>query len=310
MDTSNLIISFIIPTYNEEEYIGKNLSSINTLVKSVRYEIIVVDNGSTDNTIDIIREFSVKCLIDPSKTIGGLRNLGAFHAKGQFLVFLDADVMLTEQWDRNICQILHKITKSYDIIITGSRCGISAYPSWIERYWFLPMSYEKAGYINSGHLIVEKKALDKLGGFKDSLVTGEDYDFCLRAKKEGGLIENEPALKVIHEGYPKTILDFIKREIWHGTQDCMNLYDFIHSLVAVVSLLYCLIFLTGIVAAILLKSLSVFFLAVFMNSIIVLMAALRKKQSYSLNIGAYFLLYNVYFFSRGLSLVKKIKSLF
>jgi len=75
-----------------------------------------------------------------------------------------------------------------------------------------------ARYINSGHLIVNRKLFNELGGFNPKLVTGEDLDFSHRAVSFfGARIINNKRLSVIHLGYPNDIKTFIKREIWHGT---------------------------------------------------------------------------------------------
>jgi len=303
----NFTISFVIPAYNEQEIIEKSLLSIKHLMKEIPYEVIVIDNGSTDETVNIVRQFDAKLLIDSSKTIAGLRNLGASHAKGQILVFLDADVMITEQWVENIFKTLERINNVDGAIITGSRCGISNTPGWIEKYWFLPMCYDKkVNYVNSGHLIVEKTYFDKLGGFNTSMITGEDYEICLRAKEKGAIIENNPELHVIHEGYPKTVPNFIKREIWHGTQDVRSFPDFISSKVAIAGFIYLAMLLFGIAVGMLTKSfISVLFCCT-INLAIALTATLNKRRKYPLNVWAYFLIYNIYFFSRGLSLVKRI----
>ncbi len=304
----NFTISFVIPAYNEQEIIGKTLLLIKHLMRDISYEVIVVDNGSTDGTANIVRQFDAKLLIDASKTIAGLRNLGASHAKGQILVFLDADVMITEQWVENIFKASERIDNVDGAMITGSRCGISNTSGWIEKYWFLPMCYDKeVNYINSGHLIVEKTYFDKLGGFNANMITGEDYEICLRAKEKGYIIENDPELYVIHEGYPKTISNFIKREIWHGTQDVRSFHDFISSKVAIAGFIYLVMPLFGIVAGMLTKSFVPVLFCCTISLAIALTAALSKRRKYPLNIGAYFLIYNIYFFSRGLSLVKQIR---
>ena len=70
--SKNLVI---IPTYNEESIIEKNLCEINGLLNEENYEIIIVDNGSTDQTINVIKNYKVKMVIEKERTIGGLRNL-------------------------------------------------------------------------------------------------------------------------------------------------------------------------------------------------------------------------------------------
>ncbi|MBO8852354.1 glycosyltransferase family 2 protein, partial [Staphylococcus aureus] len=80
------------PTYNEEENIRECLRTI--FDQSINnYEVIVVDDGSTDKTVDIIKEFkNVKVFSENHKGAGAARNLGAKKANGDIFVFVDADM--------------------------------------------------------------------------------------------------------------------------------------------------------------------------------------------------------------------------
>ena len=203
-------ISFIIPAYNEEKHLPKVLATINQLLSDLAYEIIVVDNGSTDSTVNIAQEFGANVFSSSDMTIAGLRNLGAECAIGKILVFLDGDVFITSMWAKEISKVISAFQHNKHII-TGSRCGISLQPTWIERYWFAPMIQERSNYMNSGHLIIDKEIFNEIGGFNDTLVTGEDWEFSMRAKQNGITIINNPELHVIHEGYPKTLMQFVRK---------------------------------------------------------------------------------------------------
>ncbi|MDR4499284.1 MAG: glycosyltransferase [Candidatus Scalindua sp.] len=203
------LLSFIIPTLNEESNIYKLLESIRLNMGSKHtYEIIVVDNGSTDNTV-LIAEKYAEVYIVPNRTIGYLRNFGVNKSKSKILVFLDGDVYLTSKWIENLPNTINLLNNNH-LIITGSRCGISEQPCFIERVWFKPLLNEKANYINSGHLIVTRYLFDIIGGFSENLVTDEDYDFSKRAQELGASLLNDPRLEVVHEGYPKNISSLLK----------------------------------------------------------------------------------------------------
>lgn len=299
----NINISFIIPAYNEEKYLPKVLAAIQELVSSLTYEIIVVDNGSTDSTVNIAHEFGAMLLQDSSKTVAGLRNLGAEHATGDVLIFLDGDVIITEGWSRNIFKVLSSM-KQNNRIITGSRCGISLQPTWIERYWFAPMIQERSNYMNSGHLIISRAVFYEIGRFDGSLVTGEDWEFSIRAKQKEIAIINNQELRVIHEGYPKTLRQFIRREKWHGIQDASNMRSFFKSKPAILAILYWLSGILGIVLSTYYGIVSYVLIGVIINAAICIFATVNKQKQFPLNKGAYFLLYNVYFFARGLSFIE------
>jgi len=297
-------VSFIVPCLNEEKHIGKLLQSIYENVKNVNYELIIVDNGSTDNSIEIIKSYNAKLVIDKNKTIGGLRNVGAELSVGDFLIFLDADTIITKNWNEEILTTFNQMNEVK--MVTGSRCSIGISPSFIENNWFKPMMNENnSNYINSAHLIVKKKDFFEIGQFSISLVTAEDYDFCKRARENGFKIVNNPKLIVIHEGYPKTIIEFVRRERWHGGQDFSSLRSILQSKVAIFSLLYIVTLIFSVIS---------FFLKFFHMGIIFLCidilisfaAAIEKMRRYQLNIFVTFLIYNVYFFARSLSLIDKL----
>jgi hypothetical protein len=152
-------------------------------------------------------------------------------------VFLDSDTLLTEAWSRNLGQALDTLAAN-PMTVTGSRCSTSLNPSWIERYWFQPLVSAPNRYINSAHLITTRRLFERIGGFDATLETGEDFDFCMRARQAEAQIVNDPRLLVIHEGYPRTIGAFVRREIWHGTSDFVSLYAIAQSGVAMTTLLF------------------------------------------------------------------------
>ncbi len=103
-----MLISIIIPTLNEEEYIGKTLSCIKNHQTDSLSEIIVVDSGSTDNTVSEAEKLGVSVYRHPE--LKGKKyailNKGASHAKGEVLAFLDADTLVPKSFDQLICQTL------------------------------------------------------------------------------------------------------------------------------------------------------------------------------------------------------------
>lgn len=230
-------LSFVIPALNEEAHIGGVLDSIIRQVNGlVRYEIIVVDNGSEDRTIEIAEEKGGNCIHAPDCSISSLRNLGVLEANSDILVFLDADVYLGEDWGVRIGPVIERL-RSQPHIITGSLYGISEENNWIERIWFAPRtSQRETKYINGGHLIIHRNEFSRVGGFDPELETGEDYEFCVRARRMGARIENYPELKVVHAGYPKSIVRFFNRERWHARGDYKSLKTISSSKPALVSI--------------------------------------------------------------------------
>ena len=92
-------LSIIIPVKNEARNLEACLRSIRD-ARSVdlAYEILVIDNGSEDNTVDIARKFAADVHVVPDVTVAALRNFGAERAQGAVLGFIDADCTLNPDW--------------------------------------------------------------------------------------------------------------------------------------------------------------------------------------------------------------------
>jgi glycosyltransferase involved in cell wall biosynthesis len=238
MGTATTTLSFIIPAYNEAASLPRTIQSIRQFVPDgYQYEILVVDNGSDDDTVRIAKELGARTFIEPNGTVAHLRNTGARHAEGAIYVFLDADTVLTEAWSRNIPRVLKRLAEQ-PMTATGSVVSIPLPGSWIERFWFRPLISATPRYINSAHLITTRVLFERIAGLDARLETGEDVDFSERAKAASATVINDPALRVIHEGYPKTLRAFIRREVWHGTGDFTSLQSLSKSRVALASLLF------------------------------------------------------------------------
>ncbi len=206
-------VSVIIPTYNEERYIAGCLESLAKLdYPSDRYEVIVVDNGSTDATLRVCEGYAPRIIVRPDLNVSGLRNCGARNARGDVYAFIDADCTADVEWLRKGVESL-----AQEPCVTGSWYRASPGATWVERAWCAQVDEgrKEVSHINAGNLIVPSDLFRKVGGFKESLKTGEDYEFCMRARSVGKIVADD-SIRVVHHGNPKTVATFFRREIWHG----------------------------------------------------------------------------------------------
>ena len=238
-ETQNPAIAFIIPAYNEAEMLPLTLDSIDRYAVTIgKHEVIVVDNRSTDGTGMIAAGKGAHVIACDANTIGASRNLGAKISRADFFIFLDADITLTHDWSLNAPRILDKLAKD-PFLVSGSDCRVDNSAGWAAKIWFDAPGLKSSDlYIGSAHLIMSRILFERLGGFDETLKTGEDYDICSRARALGAQLVKEPALKVIHHGVPRSSAEFIKREMWHGLGDAQSIKSIIKSKVALTALAF------------------------------------------------------------------------
>lgn len=172
------LVSIVTPTYNSAKTIETLLLSIHNQTYS-NIEVIIVDNFSVDSTPEIVKKYGAKVISHRSGR-SEARNVGATHASGSHLFFLDSDLELTpfivEQCVK-ICEM-----KQVDGVIIPEK-------SKGTGFWAKCRSLEKLAYINDRHkmsiLFMRKNVFDKLGGYDKNLVAGEDYDLNVRFYEAG-----------------------------------------------------------------------------------------------------------------------------
>jgi len=205
-----------------------------------RYEIILVDNGSRDRTPEIAGSLGAQVVRHEGGTIAGARNLGVSRSTGEIIVFLDADVYVTEAWAARFPTALALLQRA-PATLTGGWCAVPRDATLIERLWFAPNDPSSFSHIGTGHLITTRAFFDRIGGFDASLETGEDYDFSRRAVAAGGTIAADAALVAEHLGFPRTLRAFVAREAWHGRSDFVSLASIRRSKVAIATVIFAIL---------------------------------------------------------------------
>jgi len=176
-DISNRV-SIIIPTLNEEAYLGACLSSVNTIPG---VEIIIVDGGSTDKTVELGHSHGAKVLRGPTGRALQM-NLGAIHATGEILVFLHADTRLPRWWMDHVRRELHKpgtVAGAFELIIQGQLPGLRL----IEKLANLRATKLQIPYGDQA-IFIKADLFGRVGGFKD-LPVMEDFELMRRLKTMG-----------------------------------------------------------------------------------------------------------------------------
>jgi len=172
--TNNLLVSVVIPTKNEEKNIRNVLESIKRQTHK-NIEIIVVDNYSIDRTKEIAHSYT-NLVYNKGSERSAQRNFGIKIARGEYILILDADMILTERIIENcVNQFLQDETIG-GIIIPEISIG--------EGFWVKCKALERSFYTNTGYMeaarFYKKVVLEELGGFDLNLISGEDWDLSQR----------------------------------------------------------------------------------------------------------------------------------
>ncbi|MHC4629843.1 MAG: glycosyltransferase [Planctomycetota bacterium] len=191
---SNPLVSIIMPAYNAAEYIAEAIESV--LIQNYRnFELIIVDDGSTDNTKDIIAGFKdekIKYFYKENAGAASARNLAMKESKGDFLITLDADDMITPDFITKHLQQFEKHPKTdlvycddYLIDEDGKPTQVSERPEYPDRKSLIKDLFRYGCSIVPFRTCIRKSVFDKIGIFDEDLLVGEDYDMMRRFVKSG-----------------------------------------------------------------------------------------------------------------------------
>jgi glycosyltransferase involved in cell wall biosynthesis len=182
------LVSVVIPTHNHAHYLGEAIASALSQL-DVRPEIIVVDDGSTDNPAAVVDAYpSVRFLRQPNSGLAAARNTGWQHATGTFVVFLDADDRLlpnalrTNLQTFSTCPDCGFVYAGYAFIDDAGRLLRRAHIAEITAD---PYATFLRGNVIGMHATVmyRRDVLEESGGFDPSLRACEDYDLYLRISR-------------------------------------------------------------------------------------------------------------------------------
>ncbi len=187
-------LSVIIPCYNAASTLPAQLDALADDVWSESWEVIIVDNGSTDPTVPRAQPFVERSpswrIVDASggKGPGYARNTGVRVARGEYLAFCDADDVIEPGWVSAIGEALaqHELVGSrleYEKLngTESSRRNLPQQRGLRQQLYnssFLP-------FVAGAGLAVRREVFEKIGGFDETLRCGQDVDFCWRAQLEG-----------------------------------------------------------------------------------------------------------------------------
>jgi len=192
--TNPILVSVIVTTKNEEKNIANCLRSIKNSINSINptnsinstnsinltVEIIVVDNNSTDNTVKIAREFTDK-VYNKGPERSAQRNFGVEKARGKYILYLDADMSLSE---RVIEECVNKCEKEDYVALYIPERVVG------RGFWIKVRDFERSFYnatCTDCVRFVRRDKFKEIGGFDERLTGPEDWDFDRRIKEVGNV---------------------------------------------------------------------------------------------------------------------------
>jgi len=187
------LASVILCTYNRAGLLKRTLESLaQQNISPERYEVIVVDDGSDDETQELVRDMSSRHswirLVSTGKNQGSsrARNQGLKSATGYYVLFTDDDCIAQHNWVETMCAAL-----DYEPIVAGSikspRSGYVKLCHNIAHFHpFMPGRRSgPVGFIAGANMGFQRGVIDELGGFDDGMMLAGDMQLCLRARSKG-----------------------------------------------------------------------------------------------------------------------------
>jgi mycofactocin glycosyltransferase len=223
-------LSIIVPTRDRGKSLVECLESLYAQdYPSEQIEIIAIDDGSVDETQKLMSGFACKLLKNPSsRGQSYCRNLGAQHAKGEILAFLDDDCVAGRTWLKDL--VLYFRWEEVGAVggyVDGysSRSLLDRYEKVFSRlnlgkYIVRGMKDRSTFYVPTCNMLVRKKAFDETGGIRETMHLGEDVDFCWRLRDAGWQALYVPSGVVMHK-HRNTLGKWLRRRADYGTSEAI-----------------------------------------------------------------------------------------
>jgi glycosyltransferase involved in cell wall biosynthesis len=180
-------LSIVVPAYNEEALLAATLRTLHEAASAVGepYEIIVVDDGSTDRTSGIAAEHGARVVPVQVRQIAAARNAGARVAQGHLLVFVDADTLVPAAVLRQAVEAIRA-----GAVAGGAAARMTAgHPWWAQRMMTVASwTMGKVGWAAGCFLFATRDAFQRAGGFDERYFASEEIHLSRALKRIGRLV--------------------------------------------------------------------------------------------------------------------------
>jgi glycosyltransferase involved in cell wall biosynthesis len=222
------LVSIIIPCYNGERFVGEAIESSLRQTHS-RKEVIVIDDGSTDRSLSLIRSFGdrIRWETGPNRGAGAARNRGMELADGELIQFLDADDLLHPT--KIEAQLFHCGPDRSRITFCNWRCEVlgGASGSLTRRVSTSrdPVIFALQSVVSTPAPLYPRELLHAIGGWDASLPCAQDYDLNLRLACSGGRFIDFPEVLITLRRVPSGLASNHHRILEQFVKICWSAYD-------------------------------------------------------------------------------------
>ncbi len=214
------LASIVIPAYNSAKTISKTIEAcLSQNYPKDKLEIILADDGSTDNTREIAEKYPVQYLYQQNKGPAAARNLGWGSAKGKFICFTDSDCVPEKDWISKHVNVYNSDTiagvgGSYNNANPENLLASCIHQEIVQRHIRFP---KEVNYLGAFNVSYRKTILEGIGGFDESYpdASSEDNDLAYRIFKKGYKLFFDNKIKVDHY-HPTSLIKYLQRQFWHG----------------------------------------------------------------------------------------------
>lgn len=244
MNSARPIVSAVICTRNRERFIGDCVKGLlNQYADRMTYEILVINNGSTDGTRSVLQPFvergDVRVVDEPVAGLSRARNTGWVAARGDFVGYIDDDAVAEPTWISSVLEVVQSVQPMPSWI--GGPIQLNwetERPGWVDDELAVPLGYLywgdsprqliKGERLGGGNSVFPRTVLSELGGFDErlgrgasGLLSGEETQLQYRVEQVGGVLYYHPGMCIHHfVGRERTKPQwFYRRYFWGGVTD-------------------------------------------------------------------------------------------
>ena len=213
-------VSIIVATYNSQHTIGELIEALlDQEYERDQLEIIIVDDGSKDQTSDIVKRYPVKYFVENHRGPAHARNIGWKHSCGEMICFTDSDCLPKKNWVKQllsqfISEDIGGVGGAYDNADSTHFISACIHEEIVERHHRMNGN---VNYLGTFNVAYRRSILEEVGGFNESYraASAEDNDLSYRVIKQGYQLLFNKNITVAHY-HSHHLFQYLNKQFWHA----------------------------------------------------------------------------------------------